>query len=46
MFVREINGKRYFEKKMGFYGDAPENYHELKEEILRWQRAGMEVDYD
>jgi len=30
MFVRDMNGKRHFEKKMGFHGDAPENYNELK----------------
>ena len=35
--------KRYFERKMGFIGDAPENYHQLKNEILKWPRIGMKA---
>ena len=44
MSVRQINGRRYFEKKMGFVGDAPNNYQELKNEVMRWNRVGMQND--
>lgn len=46
MFIRErqmmnMGIKRYFERQMGFYNDAPENYAQLKKEILNWPRIGM-----
>ena len=38
---------RYFEKRMGLKGkNPPKNYAELKEEILKWSRVGLQKQGD